>query len=674
MTHSAPNSEQDAGPGGPSESGRLDPDASAAIAKEPSAKNQTLGLLILSLAASAMLWGCWNAPFFGLDDEQYLSQNRVLTEDGSWTDLLKLHRNQNFYYPLTLASWKLDRILWQDTLGDRIGPNAWPAGIRIGNLLLHLLASFFLWRIFLYIRIPLGVAMLATCGFAIHPYACEIIAWPIERKSALATCLGFAALLLYLRANSVRGHLGAALCYGAALLSKPSALGVFAIVGVWELFRIWEKRYAGPHTSEWLVPTHSEMALTGNAEGQALVATSQGLLSDVTGAALRLLPWLVLSGIGLGFGFYTHRANVLAPPGGSMGTALLTDAVILPKYFSTLAWPTLLSAYYFVSPVASIGDLAFWKGAALLGAVVGGSIFLSAPRWRSVTGFAWLWFLGALGPHLNLIALGDLMHDRFLYFSTPAFWLALGLGVHGLFTHRLKLKPLQVRWGTGVLLAALCFFWTSHNFKRGKLFRHIEFVLNDAVLKEPQSSSAHLFRAHGLKNKYVQLRDPNLAVQALQGYKLGMACPDYDRFLHKLEAQVNTAQLCFLAGRLNEAQAHAREALKEFKTAPRWHHKPLASKAVQILGEVALEKKQLQTALLHFENGSKLDPSREILYFYLGRCAVLLLQNASAKEQREDAEKYRRKAINALRKVSPRDPQRHQKAKHMLQKLTPHPK
>src|SRR6185369_11260635 len=97
-----------------------------------------------------------------------------------------------------------------------------------------------------------------------------------------------------------------------------------------------------------------------------------------------------------------HSVTLVTPPGGSIFTAMLTDLEIVSRYIFNVLLPVSLSAVYFVDPVRSIMDVRVL----IYGIVLAAMVFLSVrfaynPR-RAV--FGWLFFIGSLGPNLNLIA------------------------------------------------------------------------------------------------------------------------------------------------------------------------------------------------------------------------------------------------------------------------------
>ncbi|MCW8129973.1 MAG: hypothetical protein KIS92_06425, partial [Planctomycetota bacterium] len=148
----------------------------------PGVRDQAARGLLLLLLCPALVWGCWNAGFIRYDDPMIFAWGGT----ASFVDAFRYHPEHQLYYPLTLLSWWLDKIVWAPVLSSGLGEQAWPAGIRITNVLLHALAAVCLWRTLRALRAPGLPAAFVTAAFALHPAACESVCWAVERKNVLA--------------------------------------------------------------------------------------------------------------------------------------------------------------------------------------------------------------------------------------------------------------------------------------------------------------------------------------------------------------------------------------------------------------------------------------------------------------------------------------------------------
>lgn len=592
-----------------------------------------LALLLLSLF---LLAGCWTAPFLNLDDPLHVRDNPALARDAPWSAVFAWQEGYAYYYPVVQLSWKVDRLLWEPLLGGWLGERAWPAGIRTTNLLLHIAAALILWRLLLQLGASALLAAFVTLAFALHPVACESVCWPVERKNLLAGCLGFAAMLAYVRAAGWGGVALSAALYALAVLSKPAALNCFAILVCWELLG------------------RPRLAAT-SADGGDSTALS---LARRAGS---LAPWVVVTVLGIWVGYRAHSDNLMAPPGGSLAGALLTDVVILQRYTWNLLLPVGLSAYYAVRPVVSPFDAVLWGHAAALAPVVIGAVLLAGRQRRRAALFAWLWFLAGLGTNLNLVGINDLLHDRFLYIAAPGFWIAAGLAVAGLARLLPALDGLP-RWCLPSAVALLCVSWAAGCSARSALFADVNLLLEDAVRKEPRSATAAIFMAQAcrkLAQKAEQAGNPEKAARlrgaAMDLYAAGVSSFDFERFLRQPLARVEFAEMLLEAGRLEEAAGQALGATRGVTRGRRIYHSD-RSRAAQVLGLVALRMGRPEEALKQFDEALRYQPDLTAIHINRARALVALQDRHALAGDLPRAQEHYQRAMQALAGVAPSDP------------------
>ncbi|MGD0088642.1 MAG: hypothetical protein ABSE73_01865 [Planctomycetota bacterium] len=477
----------------------------------PRTRTLLQGILLAALSV-ALIARCWNAGFSHYDDSAHVT-DRQLNENP-----IALFKPVPFstYFPVTLLSYQLDHALFAGWMPHtRLGN--WAPGVRFMTLLYHIGAALFLWRMLLRLRLGSGPAFFIALVFAVHPLACETVCWISERKNALAGFFGFGALWAWLAGAGRRWRLPLALgLYTLALLSKPSALGLLPVLLLLELF--------------------------GGAAGLA----GDGPLCwrpgwEWTRITVRLLPLAVVSIAGLVLNLAGHAAELIPPPGGSLFTAMLTDLDVLVRYLSNLLVPFSLSAAYFVAPVRSLWDIRVPCYVLLLASLVASSVVISANRRRAV--FGWLWFLAALGPSLNLIAHPHLMQDRYLYLSTPGFFLVVSEAVAGLRSRTVAAAWQAARVARVLRLAGGGYvaLLVTLALLRSAAWQNMYTVFKDAVEKQPQSVFAH----YGLGTAYAQLYEDNRDNPRadkfllkrwkrlwLTEWQAGIDhCPDYPRFV-----------------------------------------------------------------------------------------------------------------------------------------------
>jgi len=618
-------------------------DAASAPDRHQASARRAWRWLLPVFLTPALVWGCWRSAFLPYDDMDVIAKNPVVSPAASWWLAWQPDSAQSFYYPLTLWSFRIDHVLAQALPDSLMGMHPWATMTRTGNLLLHAGAALLLWLVLRSLRAGPALAGFVVAAFALHPAVCESVAWPVERKTVLAGCLGLGAVALYMRACGPAGRLGALALFAGALLAKASAFGVLAIVFALEIL-------SRPRCSRAQEP------------GAAASTVADALGRNWRAGAQRLLPWVVIAGIRAYVGRHVGSHLVIDPPGGTLATALLTDGVILWRYAATLFYPPGVSAYYGIAPVVSLSDARFWSHAPAFAALVAITVAASAPGERRVTVFGWLWFVGALGPNLNLVGINELMHDRFVYTASAGFWLACGLALRGFFTRAPELRAALAPYAP-VAVALLAVSCASMSLKRSGQWGDLGLLMLDAIQKEPASASAHIFFAHALATEAASLHaagDPEaetLLAQAAREMEVGTncaACPDFARYYKPAEAHTNLAILYVQQNRMEEALARVDAAVAASR-GRRVDGETIAN-AYWVRARVAMSRAQPQAALAVLGRALHYAPHRTALIMDRARALAMLADSLQRSGKVEASRQCRAEALATLQAIRPTDP------------------
>jgi hypothetical protein len=166
------------------------------------------------------------------DDDQYVTNNPLLTASDGLRRIWFSLESPSQYFPLTYTTFYLERAFG--------GLN--PAGYHLINLLFHAANAVLVWRVLTGLRVP--GAWLAAAIFALHPVQVESVAWITERKNVL---MGFFFLLAlvgwikFLDEHTRRRRFIYALalvCYALALAAKTTACTLPAAL----LLILWLKK------------------------------------------------------------------------------------------------------------------------------------------------------------------------------------------------------------------------------------------------------------------------------------------------------------------------------------------------------------------------------------------------------------------------------------------------
>jgi len=473
--------------------------------------------VLIAAAGLVLIVNCWKAPFLTYDDGNHVNENPQVMQPLKLGELFTQPSDYKFF-PITILSYRLDRVLFESWMPAALG--SWAPGVRLMTLVYHAGAALLVWRLLLLLGVGRSAAFFSGLVFAIHPMSCETVCWASERKTALAGLFGFAALYIHLRFKTRLGSLPvSALLYLLATLSKPSALGLFPVFCLMEI-----------------IPLRAT-----DAEAPRARSTFDKIIA--------LAPFAFVSLIITVLNISFHQRAIIPPPGGSVFTALLTDVEILPRYVLNFLIPIRLSFVYFVDPIVSLFQGRLFLYGAVLGAIVGLSIWIAADRRRALLG--WLWFVAALAPTLNLVGISNLMQDRFLYLSIPGLLIVLTESASGLarkFNWTEKLRPLAISYVVALAILSVV---------RGGIFNDVFGLFKDAVSKQPLAAHARYGYCLGLVKMVgdINASPGNPAEKGPTLYRLRREigdqdrifidrCPDADRQLNFAPTALRAAEYC----------------------------------------------------------------------------------------------------------------------------------
>ncbi|HYF50006.1 MAG TPA: hypothetical protein VEJ63_11400 [Planctomycetota bacterium] len=475
---------------------------------------------LIAVAPLLLILGCWDAPFTSFDDGEHLNQDangRIIgTPSLSW-------------FVVTLQSYRLDQALFESWMPAWLG--SWAPGVRLMSCVYHALAALVLWRILLVLRLNRNAALAGALLFAAHPMACESVCWVSERKNTLAALFGFLSIWSLLSALGLWRWVLSFTCFTLAMLAKPSAIGFLPVLAFARVYFLIEDANPG----NW-----------------------RGAFRQF---AARLAPLALFSIPAFVIAFKTvegHKEWILEPPGGSVFTALLTDLEIVSRYFGHALAPLKISTIYFVDPIVSFADSRVFMYGALLAATVSVTIWLSERRWLSALG--WGWCIGAMGAHLNIIAISFWMQDRYFYMASPGFWLLVILAVDGLVA-RLRIPSPALRVGVAAYVALIA----ALGLMRGPVWQSSLTIFSDAVQKQPLAAFGH----HGLGAAWGEewqrrQTDPKATPDEirfarerwLSEWSIAVDCPDVQRFSSHAEMALLAGEFANERGRMDQAERY----------------------------------------------------------------------------------------------------------------------
>ncbi|HEX4046865.1 MAG TPA: tetratricopeptide repeat protein, partial [Elusimicrobiota bacterium] len=367
-----------------------------------------LACALAALAASAAYWGTLDNGF-AWDDHVHIEaapfvqdarNARVLLTPGFWKGSTPVEGSAR---PLLLASLLADRALW--------GPN--PGGYHLDSLLLHAAcAAALAWLAFLLLG-SAEAAALAGALFALHPVQSEAvcgITFRADPLAALGVILALAFLRMAFTRRSAAWSAAAAAAFGLGLLAKENAAVFPALALLMEL----------------LFPS-----------GPA-AARARRTAALLAAAALAAYAAFRIPRRGYGPSAAAHGAAPPAPTRTATqfhesppewkeamrdpATRVRTMSGVLGDYARLTLWPAGLQADRSAPVVTRWSAARAWTGWLVLLVVLAGAWAARAALPAAAFGLAW--FLVALTPVSGVVALPNLIAERYLYLAVAGAALA----------------------------------------------------------------------------------------------------------------------------------------------------------------------------------------------------------------------------------------------------------
>lgn len=586
-----------------------------------------VGALVL-----ATHWPVLSTRAVVLDDDEYVTYNTLVSRPG-WAsvsrffgEVLEPSSVQGYYQPLSMTSLMLDYALG--------GRSDHPRVFHRTSLALHVVSTVLVFLILHALFGAMLPAAAAALVFGLHPLAVEPTAWMAERKALLAGVFSFACILLYVR--YCRGHgrrwlAGAAGCFVLALLSKPSAAPLPALLLLldwWPLRRL---------------------------DRRAIVEKWPFFLLALLAAAIT-------------FASQQHAGGIAAAGHGDLARWPLQIGYVLALHLRHIVWPARLTCIYprpeplaFSNPAVLASVLGVAALSALLVALV--------PRTRAPLA-GWLFLLAGLAPTLTVglvkfswvIAL-----DNYLYVPALGLLLVLAAAIGRAWEQRGRLAgaarllvPLAAVAAALVLVAeARATRATLENWRDSStLYRHMEKIApNSPVIhnrlgillaeqSDPDGATRELRRALELEPAYGDAHYNLGVVLAGQG-RIGESVEHLRKAAELLprsaEAAYNLGQSLRLANQPAEAERQLRRALLL---------KPDYVDAMDQLGSMLAVQGRAEEAVEQFRMALTLAPGAPLLHYRLA--LALMLRGGGAREAAQHLEQAIRdhpdwaEALNAL--------------------------
>lgn len=552
---------------------------------------------ILGLILGVTLLTFANTVFngFAYDDKTFILENQLL------------HSLSNLPTVLTRELW-FYRVLQDKDPNKEDGPTTpyyrpvfsvfhmicWqlfkdsPAGWHIVNVLIHLLAVYFVFLILERFTGNLKLAAISALLFAIHPLRVESVAWICGVSDPFLAVFLLPSFYLYMRYRDERKlkHLAASLAlFFLAAFTKEPAVALPIFIAAYEL-------------------------LVANQERTLRERVRSAIVYP---AAFLFVSALYFVARYFALGFALNNTAYKSYP---LSQVVLTIPLVIWKYLGLLVWPVDLSLFHATQMVKSPLDVRF-----LLPMV--GMIPLAIGLWRLrhsiIARFAILWFAVNLLPVLNLSAFSEdfLVQERYVYIPSIGFSLLVAMGIVRIpFGNWLRFA--SHRTAEVSIVAAIILLLAGKSVAQNLTWKDDMTVWFHGEQTAPEQAISHYILGHKLINlaqysksaeqfeEYMKLQPDNVIV-------IGNLAADYV-LMYQYQASVNPNGAD--RANLDRALALCEQGMKI---------EPDASFLWDTMGQIYTFEtglKNYDRALACLERGLILDPNNAMISFHLGGTLV----------------------------------------------------
>jgi len=404
--------------------------------------------------------------------------------------------NELSYRPVVTLSYFLDYAICRLN----------PFGYHLTNVVLHTINCFLLYAVVLRLVRMRSVALFSAILFSIHPCVTEAVNAISYREDILATLFIFLSCLCLILSCKKVYYALSLLSYLLSLFSKETAIVMPLFILLYWAFFMRKHHPSFRPVREGTVSFPSASQLNGSESfSPAKSRWVRDFINYYLGYILISLFYVCIR-----FIFLKNPLEVsVGYIQGSITINFMTMVKILASYVKLMFLPFHLSADYTIAPVLSVSDTSFITSLTLLASVgfiifkmINTTVSLHVLYKDQMYGMFMLCFFAALLPVLNIIPIGHIMADRYLYLPVAGFCTAIsGLLLRGAITQFLVNKQEKFPvYNYNILsnyafviplIAVICIFFTARTVLRNRNWQN-EYAFWTKILREqPQNYDAH---------------------------------------------------------------------------------------------------------------------------------------------------------------------------------------
>lgn len=300
------------------------------------------------------------------------------------------------YRPVVTLSYFVDYAIWHLN----------PRGFHLTNLFIHALNTSFVFLIILRIIKNTRLAGISCLFFGIHPVLTEAVSSVGFREDLLCSMFFLLTIFfyanLYVSSRKNAWYAAALVAYSLSLFSKEMAVSLPLVI--------------------FILDSHFLRSKT---------LLKIRVLRYYPGIFLIIGAYLLLR-----FTFLRNTVEYVLYPGNSIMVNFLTMTKVIASYIKLLFFPIALNADYHVVFETSLIQPSFLLSLALLVCIV--LIAFKVYYKHKEIALSILWTFITLIPVMNIVPLGNIMAERYLYIPSLGFCIFLGILVSHTYHNLIK--------------------------------------------------------------------------------------------------------------------------------------------------------------------------------------------------------------------------------------------
>ena len=363
----------------------------------------------------------------------------------------------------------------------------WPQYWHMANILMHLIAVYFVFLILEKVTESLKLSAMATILFAVHPLRVESVAWISGVTDLFLALFLLPSFYLYMRYREGGGKkylFGSLGMFLLAAFSKEPAVALPIFIVAYEMFII-------------------------NRGEKLLKKFERGAIYGAVFFAVSVVYFVMRY---KALGFILHHGAYTSHP---VDAIIYTIPLVICKYLALLVWPfwpVKLSLFHATYLVRSPLSVRFILPTLVILALIAA---LWQLRNSTIARFAILWFAVHLLPVLNLSAFGEdfMVQERYVYIPSIGFSLLLAMALERFPYERLVSRYNRRQLQTAVV-AILALLMTGTTFAQNQVWKDDLTLWEYGVKAAPDQTMPYFILGH----KQISRNETQAVVENFENY------------------------------------------------------------------------------------------------------------------------------------------------------------